>query len=266
MTRLLTFTALFVAALGAPTTAQVHLYPTAPPIVTAENERWYLSGEPLTFAGNLYYLAGPPIHFNGNEMVRSGSHLGIPLYTRTTIEPYSIVFVPIDGGRMQPYERRRTGELVGTSGSTISALPAVIPTFIDRPDPWIQAPAPPVVGSRPRDESFVQPGSLRRAQPSQPPTARGAERQPGRLEHASSPPPVRPGAANAMFMEFDNARWFVNGPPVLLDTGRLTRIGQHDGFPVYTSRNTLNPAIYVPVAQGMDALARFSKRKPSRGR
>ena len=151
--RLLTFLVLCATALGTVTTAQVQWYPTPPPIVTAEDERWYLSGEPLMFAGNLYYLAGPAIHFIPNEMVRSGSYQGIPLYTRTTIEPYSVVFVPIDGGRMQPYERPRTGELVGTSGSTISALPAEIPTFIDHSELWIQAPGPPVIRSRPVDGS-----------------------------------------------------------------------------------------------------------------
>lgn len=260
--RLLTFTVLCATALGTATTAQVHLYPTPPPIVTAENERWYLSGDPVMFAGNLYYLGGPTIHFIANEMVRSGSYQGIPLYTRTTIEPYSVVFVPIDGGRMQPYERRRTRELVGTSGSTISALPAEIPMFVDWAAPWIQAPAPPVIGSRPVDESSVHPEWLERREPSQAPSARADESGPGRV--ASSPPrplPVRPGAANAMFVEFNNDRWFINGPPVLLDTRMLRRIGQSHGFPVYTARNTRNSTIYVPVAHGMDALARFSKRK-----
>lgn len=259
--RLLTFTVLCATALGTVTTAQVHLYPTPPPIVTAENERWYLSGDPVMFAGNLYYLAGPAIHFIANEMVRSGSYQGIPLYTRTTIEPFSVIFVPIDGGRVQPYERRRTRELVGTSGSTISALPAEIPTFVDWAAPWIQAPAPPVIGSRPVDESSVHPEWLKRREPSQRPSTRADERQPGRV--ASSPPrplPVRPGAANAMFVEFNNDRWFINGPPVLLDSRMLTRIGQSHGFPVYTARSTRNSTIYVPVAQGMDALARFSKR------
>lgn len=258
--RLLIFAVLCATALGTVTTAQVHLYPTPPPIVTAENERWYLSGEPVMFAGNLYYLAGPAVHFIANEMVRSGSYQGTPLYTRTTIEPFSVIFVPVDGGRMQPYERRRTRELVGTSGSTISALPAEIPTFVDWAATWIQAPAPPVIGSRLTDEFSVHPEWLKRREPPQP-GARADERQPGRVASSPSRPlPVRPGAANAMFMEFNNDRWFVNGPPVLLDSRMLTRIGQSHGFPVYTARSTRNSTIYVPVAQGMDALARFSKR------
>ena len=40
----------------------------------------------------------PPVRrsfFNGNEMVRSGFYRGVPIYTRTTEEPYSKVFVPL---------------------------------------------------------------------------------------------------------------------------------------------------------------------------
>jgi hypothetical protein len=260
--RLLTLTLLCATALRPVATAQVHWFPTPTPMVTAENERWYLTSGPITFDGHLYYLAGPPIHFLGNEMVRSGSYRGIPLYSRTTIEPYSVVFLPIDGGRVQPYERRRTDELVGTSGSTISALPAVIPTFIDWAAPWIQAAAPPVIRARPIDEFTFYPEMLERREPSQRGAARPDERQPG--GGASSPPPplpVRPGAANAMFVEFNNDRWFINGPPVLLESRMLTRVGQSHGFPVYMARNTRNSTIYVPVAQGMESLARFSKRK-----
>ncbi len=259
--RWLTLIVLCTTASGTVATAQVHWFPTPPPLVTAENERWYLSGQPVMFGGNLYYLAGPPIHFLANEMVRSGSYQGIPLYSRTTIEPYSVVFVPIDGGRMQPYERRRTDELVGTSGSTISALPAVIPTFIDWAAPWIQAHAPPVIRARPIDAFTFYPERLERRGASQHPSASADDPQPGRVAASPARPLlVRPGAANAMFLEFNNDRWFIDGPPVRLDPRILTRIGQADGFPVYTARSTRNSTIYVPVAQGMDALARFSKR------
>jgi hypothetical protein len=258
---LLTFTVLCAIASGRVATAQVHWFPTPPPLVTAENERWYFTGQPVMFDGNLYYLAGPPIHFLANEMVRSGSYQGIPLYSRATIEPYSVVFVPIGGGRMQPYERRRTDELVGTSGSTISALPAVIPTFIDWAAPWIQAQAPPVIRARPIDAFTFYPERPERPEVSQRPSATADDREPGRVASSPARPlPVRHGAANAMFVEFNNDRWFIDGPPVLLDTRMLTRIGQSHGFPVYTARNTRNSTIYVPVAQGMDALARFSKR------
>ena len=80
--------------LAAPAAAQVQSRPTDPPIVTAENESWYRLGEPLQFAGDLYYRAGPTVFFDGNTMVRTGYYNGVPLYADTTLEPYSVVFVP----------------------------------------------------------------------------------------------------------------------------------------------------------------------------
>src|SRR5687768_14303934 len=82
--------------------AQVTMRPTPAPVVTAENEEWYLSGEPITFSGSVYFPAGSQVFFNGSEMVRTGEYRGIPLYTKTTIEPFSKVFVPLDGRLMQP--------------------------------------------------------------------------------------------------------------------------------------------------------------------
>ena len=114
-----TFSLVVAVSAANPAAAQSVLRPTPQPIVTAENEPWYLSGEPITYAGNLYYPAGAQVFFNPNEMVRSGFHMGVPLYTRTTIEPFSVVYVPLAGGRMQPYERPRAGELAGTSGLSL---------------------------------------------------------------------------------------------------------------------------------------------------
>ena len=87
---------LVTLGLGAttPVVAQISMQPTSPPTVTADNETWYVTNEPVMFAGNPYYPAGPSMHFLPNEMVLSGFFRGVPLYTRTTIEPYSVVLVP----------------------------------------------------------------------------------------------------------------------------------------------------------------------------
>ena len=61
--------------------------------------------ELIQFAGDLYYPAGAAVFFDGNTMVRSGHYNGVPLYTDTTLEPYSVVYVPLERGLMQPYER-----------------------------------------------------------------------------------------------------------------------------------------------------------------
>jgi hypothetical protein len=264
--RLLAGGVLLAATVFTSASAQVNIQPTPQPIVTAENEPWYRSGEPIMFAGNLYYPAGAAIHFLANEMVRSALYQGVPLYSRTTIEPYSVVFVPIAGGMMQPYERRRTGELAGTSGSSVSALPLDIPSPAARSAaPILQAAAPPIVGSPPADEFPA-------------PTPQTAVNRPPSTENDSrvAPPAVgtsgrvassqrsvsartRRGAANGIFIEFDNSRWFSSGPPVSPDSRLLTKIGEFHGFPVYAARNAPS-TIYIPVAQGVDALVPYSRR------
>ncbi len=113
----------FVVILPAVAGAQGLLQqPTPPPTVTAESEPWFAARAPLLFGGTLYYPAGPQVHFNQNEMVRTGYFGAVPVYVRTTIEPGTVIFVPLSGGLMQPYERRRSSELAGTEGSIASSF------------------------------------------------------------------------------------------------------------------------------------------------
>ena len=107
--------------LGAlPASSQVVSRRSDPPIVTAENDSWYRLREPVLFGGQAYYPAGATVFFNGNTMVRTGQYNGVPLYADTTVEPYSVVLVPVGRGLMQPYERPRRGDLAGTTGSRTS--------------------------------------------------------------------------------------------------------------------------------------------------
>jgi hypothetical protein len=257
--------------------AQVNLQPTPQPTVTAENETWYRNGEPIMSAGSVYYPAGPATHFNGDEMVRSGFYQGIPLYSRTTIEPYSVVFVPIGGGMMQPYERRRTGQIAGTSGSTVSALPVETPSAVGGSSaaPILQAPAPPTFASPPVVDEFAESLPLPAAIPSEP--GRGTGREPrarvespnpavgtgGRVASSQRPATtqIRRQAANGIFVEFQNGRWFSSGPPESLDPRILTRIGEWHGFPVYVAGGARDSTIYIPIAQGLELLAPYSKRR-----
>src|SRR5215210_6499299 len=94
---------------ASPAAAQIQSRPTDAPIVTADNESWYVNREAIQFAGDLYFPAGATVFFNGNTMVRSGHYNGVPLYSDTTVEPYSLVYVPVARGLMQPYERPRQG-------------------------------------------------------------------------------------------------------------------------------------------------------------
>jgi hypothetical protein len=243
---------------------QLTIQPTPAPLVTAESETWFRAGEPIVFAGGLFYPAGALIHFLPNEMVRTGMYRGVPLYARTTIEVFSVVFVPVSGGLMQPYERRRDFDLAGTQGSSAPAIspalaPSVGPTTaaspFGAPSPVMaQAAAPPVIGAPIIFDEPLRPTAIGTPEPSQPAAAQPV------ATTGTTPLRIRRGAANAIYVEFDNARWFSSGFPVSLDTRTLTQVGETHGFPVYATRRGAS-TIYVPIARGADTYAPYSKRK-----
>jgi hypothetical protein len=244
-------------AVTSPAVAQISMQSTPPPTVTAENESWYVTNDPVVFAGTNYYPAGPSIHFLSNEMVLSGFFRGVPLYTRTTIEPYSIVFVPVAGGLMRPYERRRSGDLVGTTGSSIPSLGVEIPSAFTAA-PRIQAAGPP----------FVETSGIVTESPSRTPNVE--TQPPASLSYSggvstgelTAPHGKRVGRrpANGVYVEFNNQRWYSSAPPKSLDAGTLRRVGDWHGFPVYTSAATGPSIIYIPVSQGSDAYAAYVRK------
>lgn len=245
--RLLTFLVVVVGAVAGETivAGQVYIRPEPAPLVTADNESWYLAGEPITFSGSLYFPAGPRVFFEPREMVRTGDYRGIPLYARTTIEPFSIVYVPLAGRLMQPYERRRSGELAGTVGSAAPSFPidtAAEDVFAGIP----QAAAPPTRVAPmmdPYDEPFAPPTT---PVPASIPTTGAAEadRPWGPLATAQKPEGI-----NAVFIEYRDRRWFSSGPAIELDAARFVRSGEYHGFPVYEERDGDGTTVYVTVAR-----------------
>ena len=221
---------------------QALVQPGKAPVVTAENEAWYVDREPIIFAGNLYYPGGAQIFFNPNEMVRSGFYLGIPLYTRTTIEPFSIVYVPVAGGRMQPYERPRTGELTGTAGSAPAAVltpynPASAATLLP------QAPAPPT------NAPVV-------ILPDAPPPAAPRESAVGTAGRAPAYEPThtriggRPRGINGIFIQHEGQRWYSSGDSIEIDPSRMEKVGDYRGFAVWRARKGRPGAIVISTTRG----------------
>jgi hypothetical protein len=243
--------AFLVCSVAAAASAQIISRPTAPPLVTAESESWYLSGEPITYSGNTYYPSGAHVHFNGNEMVRSGFFLGVPLYTRTTQEPFSIVYVPLAGGMMQPYERRRSGELAGTAGSTAPTLPtAATPgdTFTGVPQ---AAGAPTGLGTtgEPVPVAITGTAPAERVTPTVP-AAPAPVGTAGRSAASHTRIGPRPRGINAVFVEYRDRRWFAAGAPIPLDAATMLQVGEHRGFPVFVDRAAPESRIYIPVTRG----------------
>ena len=237
-----------VLVAGSMTLAQTALQPTPKPIVTAENEPWYQAGLPITVNGTTYYPTGPQVHFNGNEMVRSGHFQGIPLYSRTTIEPYSFVFAPLSGGLMQPYERRRAGEIADTVGSLSPSFPVVrwaeqagieyVPGA-----GMLQAQSPPSLVGEIVEREAVDAGA--RGTAPAPPVGTTGYRPPlGPLETAR-----RPEGVNAVFIELGGRRYFSDGQAVTFDEKLFTRSGDYHGFPVYKHAGEAD-TVYIPPLAG----------------
>jgi hypothetical protein len=241
--------ALLAALAASPLEGQVQSRPTDPPLVTAANELWYQLREPIQFAGDLFFRAGAAVFFDGNVMVRAGYYNGVPLYMDATIEPFSIVLVPIRTGLMQPYERLRRGELAGTTGSRAPSFPvrmmpegavfpsaAAAPTEIPRPIGAIAAAE--------LSSPFVPAGSagIDSAQ------AMETARSPG----APMVSVTRPETNQGVWIHYHGMKWVSAGPAVLLRAAEFRAIGRYEGFPVFVRPNE-EKTIYLPTRAGLVA-------------
>ena len=244
--------------------AQVSVQATQLPTVSAENESWYLNGGPIAYAGNLYYPAGAQVYFNANEMVRSGFYMGVPLYTRTTLEPFSVVFVPLAGGRLQPYARPRTGELTGTAGSTPGTLPTP-PQTVPPAGLSPQAAGAPSETAQLLSMQLPRPAVVDPVRP--PEVATVPETYAPRIIGTVGRAPLhtsiggRPQGTNSMFIEYAGQRWSPKGSPQAIDVGRLTRLDDFKGFAVWGDASDPS-VIHIPVIEG-SSLAVAYTRTPS---
>lgn len=231
------FVVLAVMMTAGSASAQMHMRPTEPPIVTAENEQWYRSGEPLQVGSDLYYPAGAAVFFNGNTMVRTSHYNGVPLYSDTTIEPGSTVFVPIGRGVLQPYERPRSGDLAGTTGSRAPSFPVQDPPRYRGP---IMAAVSPTNLSLP--DTFAD----------DPEAAAG-----GAAQSAAAQGPLttvlRPESNDGIWIQYNGVRWLTAGAAVPLRAADFELVGDYAGFPVFARRGVKDDLIYLPTRAGLIA-------------
>ena len=234
---------------AAPAAAQVQSRPTDPPLVTASNESWYQLREPVQFAGELYYPAGAQVFFNGNTMVRVGHYNGVPLYADATVEPYSVVLVPVTRGQMQPYERPRRGDLAGTTGSGAPAFPVAVV-----PQATTSAPTPRAAAVSPTAPP-APPGAIGVYTPERPSPARDVVGTTGIIATPRAPtrsPLVtlrRPDGNDGIWIPFGGERWVAAGTAVPLTGSTFVRVGEYRGFPVYARRELEEDMIYLPATR-----------------
>lgn len=253
MTAARVLTALLVLGTSPGAFAQALITPTPPPTVTAENEPWFQDRTPLVLAGRLYYPAGAQTHFNGNEMVRMGYYGLVPIYMRTTLEPYSVIFVPLAGGVMQPYERRRSGDLAGTAGSFAPSFPIDPPNKAEYEVMRAQSALTgyTAVDREVRSLAGTQPVAAPSEAPV--PTTGSTREIPVGPEKPVSMSALKPEGLNGIFVTFNDRRWFSLGPATSLDRSRLAQTGTYNGLPVYADP-AFPDTIYVPVAPSTPSL------------
>ena len=229
--------------------AQVVSRPTDPPIVTAENDSWYRLRQPVLFAGEAYYPAGATVFFNGNTMVRTGHYNGVPLYADTTIEPYSVIFVPIGRGLMQPYEKVRGGDLAGTVGSRTPSFPVRTNAEPrELPVAAVAPTAPPLpIGAIGREEGAV--GTSGRTSVPAPVGTGGtiaARPRSGGVTTAR-----RAESNDGVWVQFMGAKWISAGAAVPLRASEFVQVGEYAGFPVYARKGLEEDRIYLPSPGGV---------------
>jgi len=244
-----TIAALLTLVISQAASAQVFSRSTPGPDRPAAGEAWYASREPLYLLGDYYYPAGSTRFFDGDRMVASTFFEGVPIYQDTTLEPYSVVFVPIGRGLVQPYERRRRGELAGTTGSFVPSFP--VQNYAEAPALTAQEQLAIEEGrTEPRelmqatDESFTpEPvgtiGVRRVEEDIVTPTARRLLR-PGGVTTAK-----RPEYASAVWVSYEGSRYFLSGPSVDFAVSDYRRVGDYKGFAVFKRTGGDDAVIYI---------------------
>jgi hypothetical protein len=233
--------------------AQVYQLPTPVPQVTAATAEWQLRAEPIFYSGDFYYPTGPSVFFDGNVMVRSGVYQGVPLYVDATLEPYSIVYVPVGRNVMRPYERPRAGSLTGTTGSRTPSFPIVRDVELSSANAGTGLVTPPagdaernVIPESVRTVGTV--GSLATRASADTPAPRSASSSRARLAPVTSIP--APTATRGIWLPFNGSRWYSDGAAVPYIADQFVAVGTYHDVPVYQKRGDSPREIYVPAVTG----------------
>ena len=244
-----------LALAASPVAAQMISRPTDAPTVSAVGQSWYQLREPILYAGEAYY---PARRHGLLQRQPDGPHgslqRGAGVRGRDA-RPVSVVYVPIGGGQLKPYERLRRGDLAGTTGTTLPSFPIAL-----RPDGPVAAMAagaptnlPLSVGAIGAFTPEVTPPVVFVPAVSTAAPACSCE-QAAAAAVAAAVPPVptdrvavlsvrRPDNNDGVWIRFDGATWVSTGVAEPF-TAAFTQVGELAGFPVYRKQDGGN-VIYV---------------------
>jgi len=253
--------------------AQAFSVRTPPPDVTAAAADWQINSDPIVVSGLVYYPTRAFRMFDGQVMTQIAVFDRVPVYADATLEPYSVVYVPIGRDRMREYERRRDRELASTTGSRAPSFPVAVAT--DRA-PREPAPGTSAMSAVATTGIVATGASAATAAPSASgavatsgtsasttPTSvvgtaftpdRGRPRRP-LIESIPAPSPTN----NGVWLEFNGARWYLDGPAAMFSPDRFEPVGEYRGFAVYRDKRSTKNEIWISVIKD-GPVAPYAKR------
>jgi hypothetical protein len=233
------------------------------PEVTAGTAVWLARNEPIIVGGLVYYPTREQRMFDPGVMVMSGVYQGVPVYADVTQLPFSILYVPLTRTNMTSYERKREGDIAGTTASRTPAFPVDVASDIEyqrverQARQAIIARAIAAGGASEAPAAVGTTGTIVAPQPA--PAAGTIDRaRPQRTIVQMIPTPQR-ATTNGVWLEFSGARWYADGTAVSFSIDRFEPIGDYRGFPVYREKNGRSNAIWVSVVKD-GPVAPYAKR------
>jgi hypothetical protein len=236
-------------------TPQVYQAPTPPPAPATQYQPWQFEEEAIVVDGLIYYPTRERRFFDGAIMSQVSVYRGVPVYADVTLEPNSVVYLPVGRQLMRGYERRREGELAGTTGSRVPAFPVAVASpggseltsgsDVQLVPAWSASTAS-MSGTRPLAPAYETALATDRVETVPRP----------RTQIESIP---RPRDNDGVWLEYAGTRWYSDGPAAPFDPDRFVEIGNYRGFPVYRDRNRGAEEIWVRVVID-GAVAPYAKR------
>ena len=232
------------AAVLFPIVGKAQVYPLRPasPPATAASAEWQINGEPVVLQGIRYHPTRGYRTYDPQVMAQIGMNEGVPIYADTTLEPFSVIYVPVGRERLRAYERLRDRELAGTTGSRVPSFPVASPSAPVPEEPVAVSTAGTSVPMAVDSVAIVL-DAPDRARPTS--------------THIESIP--SPNENNGIWLQFNGARWYSAGGPVPFSAARFTPIGDYRGFPVYRDSTGDPDHIWVPIVRD-GPLAPYAKR------
>src|SRR5258708_37135040 len=97
--------------------AQAYAFGTPMPDVTAGAADWQANGEPIVVNGLVYFPTRAFRLFDPGVMQQTGAYERLPVYSDVTLEPYSVISLPITPSNMLVYETKPDSDPADTHRS-----------------------------------------------------------------------------------------------------------------------------------------------------